>query len=391
MRISGIPFYPAATSNYTQGRSAPIRKLTVHHSAGWEATLRYLWSEPNRNASSTFWVGNLAGQIEQYVDTDDTPWTNANYDSNSESLTVETRGDWRGYYDRGTLDNLYELMMKLLPLWPNLVLEFHMDVSRTVTLCPADLKHKGYARAEFDRAVANINTPVTPAPPVPTPITYEAITPKRVKLIRAANLWNFNFSAWENAKGVEVYQSGHLVDVVAVATNALGGRYYMTAYSYNNGAVRATNGFNVVDCEDYAPVITLPPTIELKWEAMSPERTLRTVYALKVTDLDTMTEIGATIAKDTDVIIVEKKTLANSRMFVRSKWARDNNKNWGIPMDNMAELKPEIPREPIPEPPITVDPTKPTDSDVIKRLTALEKLVKMIIDFLNSIFKGVIK
>ncbi|MFA5937331.1 MAG: N-acetylmuramoyl-L-alanine amidase, partial [Candidatus Paceibacterota bacterium] len=281
MKLAGVPFYQANANNYARGRVRPIRKLTIHHSAGWEATLRYLWADPNRNASSTFWVGNLLNQIEQYVDTDDTPYTNGNYDSNSESLTVETRGDWRGYYDRGTLDNLFKLMTMLLPHYPNLILEFHMDVSRSVTLCPADLKHKGYARAEWDRAVAQFNQPApTPTPPV-SHITYEAIAPKRVKLTRAANLWNFNFTNWANAQAVKPYNAGDVIDVVAVATNQVGGKYYMTAYSYNNGAVRATNGFNVVDCEDYAPVITQPPTVEEKWEPMQNPRKMRLVYAVK--------------------------------------------------------------------------------------------------------------
>jgi N-acetylmuramoyl-L-alanine amidase. len=164
MKLAGVPFYQANGNNYTPGRGRPVRKLTIHHSAGWENTLRYLWADPNRNGSSHFWVGNQPNQIEQYVDTDDTAWCNGNWASNQESISVETRGDWRGYYDRATLDNLYTLMVKLLPHYPNLILEFHMDVSSTVTLCPADLKHKGYARAEFDRAVASFNTPKPPTP-----------------------------------------------------------------------------------------------------------------------------------------------------------------------------------------------------------------------------------
>lgn len=388
MKLAGVPFYQANANNYARGRVRPIRKLTIHHSAGWEATLRYLWADPNRNASSTFWVGNLLNQIEQYVDTDDTPYTNGNYDSNSESLTVETRGDWRGYYDRGTLDNLFKLMTMLLPHYPNLILEFHMDVSRSVTLCPADLKHKGYARAEFDRAVAQFNQPApTPTPPV-SKITYEAITPKRVKLIRAANLWNFNFTDWQSAQAVKPYNAGDVIDVVAVATNQLGGKYYMTAYSFNNGAVRSTNGFNIKDCEDYAPVITQPPTVEEKWEPMQTPRKMRLVYAVKVYDLDKRAEIGDTIPAETDVDLVELKTIregANTRVYARSKWARDNGKNWGIALDQFKEVPattPEPPREPIPEPPIDTDPETPGTGDVpAEQLNVIIKILKAIANF----------
>lgn len=388
MRIPGIPFYQANINNYTPGRNRPIRKLTVHHSAGWENTLRYLWGDPNRNGSSTFWVGNQPGQMEQYVDTDDTPWTNANFASNSESLTVEVRGDWRGYYDRGTLDNLYTLMIKLLPIWPDLILEFHMDVSTTFTLCPADLKHKGYAKAEFDRAVAAVSKPPATTPPA-SAITYEPITPKRVKLVRAANLWNFNFTDWQKAQAIESFPENHNVDVVAIATNALGGKYYMTSYSYNNGAIRATNGFNIKDCVDYVPQITQPPTVEQKWEPMLNPRKMRLVVASLVTDLDTMKEFGTTVAVGTDIELVELKTVSPGKVYARSKWSKDNNKNWGILLERFTEVPstaPEPPREPVPEPPLDVDPNKPSDSDVIERLNALEKLVKLIVDFLDKIF-----
>lgn len=384
MKLPGVAFYQAAATNYTKGRNRPIKKLTVHHSAGWESTLRYLWADPNRNGSSTFWVGNLPGQIEQYVDTDDTPWTNGNFSSNSESLTVETRGDWRGYYDRGTLDNLYTLMMKLLPIWPNLVLEFHMDVSNTVTLCPADLKHKGYAKAEFDKAVAQLNKPV---PPVQAAISYQKIAPKRIKLVRATSLWNFNFTDWSKAQSIQPYQAGTVIDVVAIATNSLGGKYYMTAYSYNEGAIRATNGFNTKDCEDYVAQITQQPTVAPKWEPMATPRKMRTVYDTYVYDLDTMKAQGSAIPKGTDIDLVEKKTLANNKMYLRSKWAKENNKNWGIAIDQLEEIKPDVPREPIAEPPINTNPNVPTMADIDKRLNALEKIVKLITDFLDKIFK----
>jgi hypothetical protein len=93
-------------------------------------------------------------------------------------------------------------------------------------------------------------------------ITYKSIPKKQVQLIRDANLWNFNFSKWADAKSVGSYPTGYVVsNVVAEATNALGAKYYMTEYYYNNGAIRATNGFNVADVKDYTtPPVVIPPT-----------------------------------------------------------------------------------------------------------------------------------
>lgn len=251
MRLPGTTFYPAHATNYTKGRNRPITKFTVHHSAGWEQTLRYLWGDPARNGSSTLYVSGTVR--EQYVELEDTPWTNGNFASNSESITCETRGVWlNGYYDQATLNNLEEVMYQCLKLYPHLQLTFHQDVSDSYTQCPGDLKHKGYAVQCWNNAKARLAPKPAPAPA----ISYQKITPKRVVLNKPANLWNFNFSNWNAATPVQSYPVGHIVDVVAIATNSLGGKYYMTAYSYNNGAIRATNGFNIKDCDDFKePVV----------------------------------------------------------------------------------------------------------------------------------------
>ena len=388
MRLSIAQFYQANGNNFTPGRSGnPVRYVTIHHSAGWEATLRYLWADPNRNGSSHFWVGNQPGQIEQYVDTDDTAWTNGNWQSNLQSITIEVRGDWRGYYDQQTLNNLETLLQQIRKNYPQADIQYHKDVSDKITLCPADLKDKGYARTVWDRVTGWLNPPKPPAPS----ITYTKITPKRIKLIRAANLWNFNFTDWTKAQAVKAYEAGSVIDVVAVGKNALGGEYYMTAYSYNDGAIRQTNGFNVKDAIDYVPEITLPPTVEQKWEAMAAPRKMRLLVASQVTDLDTMKEFGDVVAVGTDIDLVELKTVAPGKVFARSKWSKTNDKNWGIQLDRFGEVpstQPEPPREPVPEPPIDVDPTVPGQGDVVDRLNALEALVKRIVDFLSSIFSG---
>lgn len=384
MRIPGIPFYQAASSNYSRGREQPIRFVTIHHSAGWEDTLRYLWANPSRNGSSHFWVGNKPGQIEQYVDTDDTAWTNGNWRSNNESLTIETRGDWRGYYDQQTLDNLELLLREIRGRFPSVNIEYHKDVSDKITLCPAELKDKGYARAVWDKVTNWLNPPVPPKPQ----ITYEPITPKRIELIRTTSLWDFNFTSWSAVKAIKPYGQGSVIDVVAIATNALGAKYYMTAYSYNNGAVRATNGFNIADCKDYAPpVVVLPPTIEEKWEPLQNPRKMRLLTDTHVVDIATRQPQGNIVPAGTDVALVEKKTTKDNKVWARSQWARDNAKDWGLPLDNFGEVPavvptPEPPVEPVPEPPIDVDPTVPGNGDsILENTNIIVKILKAIAKF----------
>lgn len=388
-KLSGVPFYQASGNNYSRGREQPIRYITVHHSAGWEQTLRYLWADPNRGGSSHFWVGNRANHLEQYVDTNDTAWTNGNWRSNNESVTIEVRGDWRGYYDQETLNNLGKLLYKLRKLYPNVGIEYHKDVSDRITLCPADLKDKGYARAVWNSVTQQLK-PSTPAPTPKPKVTYKKITPKRIKLKVTANLWNFNFTSWSKAKAVKPYGQGSVIDVVAVATNSLGAKYYMTAYSYNNGKVRATNGFNVVDCEDYVPKVTQPPTVEQKWEAFATPRKMRLLVDSRVTDLDTMKETGDVVKAGTDIDLVEKKTVKPGHVYARSKWSKDNGKNWGIRLDRFGEVpteEPEPPREPVPEPPIDVDPELPGNGDVVERLNFIERILKLIAEKLGIDWK----
>ena len=385
MKLSIAQFYQAASSNYSRGREQPIRFVTIHHSAGWEQTLRYLWADPSRNGSSHFWVGNTPNHIEQYVDTVDTAWTNGNWRSNNESITIEVRGDWRGYYDQATLDNLQRLLTALRQNYPNVAIEYHKDVSDKITLCPADLKDKGWARQVWDKVTNILNPPTPTTPPAPA-ITYRAIPPKRVEIIVATNLWDFNFTSWPQAKAVKPYGQGSIIDVVAIAKNAVGAEYYMTAYSYNGGAVRATNGFNVKDCKDYVPVVTQPPTVELKWEPMQTPRKMRLLTESKVTDLDKMAEFGDTIPVGTDIDLVELKTVSAGVVYARSKYSQTNSKNWGIRLDRFGEVPaptPEPPVEPIPEPPIDTDPTTPGNGDVVAELGIIKKILIAIAKFFN--------
>ena len=258
MKLPNIPFYPAHWSNYTKGRTSPIRKFTIHHSAGWEDTLRYLWQNADRNASSTFWVGRTPGAIEQYVDTDDTQWTNGNFISNSESITVETRGDWRGYYDQVTLDNLTELMYRCLKIFPNLVLEFHMDVSSSVTLCPAELKNKGYAAACWQKAKNRIAVEQAAANPA-TPVNLRLDIPdKKVVLIRDANVWDMSFTSFANAKAVTALKAGTVIDVAGVYDHPLSSTdYYLSKYSWDKGF---NNGISKADCIDFVEPAPVDPT-----------------------------------------------------------------------------------------------------------------------------------
>jgi len=88
---------PAHYSNYTPGRQRPIRAITIHHMAGNLSIEQCgaLWQNPSRNGSSHYGIGT-DGRIACYVMEENTAWTNSNWNSNCESITIETANDQIG-------------------------------------------------------------------------------------------------------------------------------------------------------------------------------------------------------------------------------------------------------------------------------------------------------
>lgn len=82
---------PAYEGNYTKGRNKKIRCVTIHHMAGVLSAERCgaIFQAVGRNGSSHYGIGN-DGKIGLYVDEENTAWTNSNFASNSESVTIET-------------------------------------------------------------------------------------------------------------------------------------------------------------------------------------------------------------------------------------------------------------------------------------------------------------
>ena len=92
---------PAYSGNYTKGDSRRSKKaITVHHMAGvlTAKTCGQIFQKVGRKGSSNYGIGS-DGKIGLYVDENDIPWTNSNWKSNCESITIEVSnskvgGDW---------------------------------------------------------------------------------------------------------------------------------------------------------------------------------------------------------------------------------------------------------------------------------------------------------
>lgn len=84
-------YVPAYRGNYTNGRQGhKIKKITIHHMAGRLTCEQCgtIFQRVGRQGSSHYGIG-YDGRIAQYVDETDTAWTDGNWDSNLESVTIE--------------------------------------------------------------------------------------------------------------------------------------------------------------------------------------------------------------------------------------------------------------------------------------------------------------
>lgn len=88
---------PAYVGNYTKGRNTTIKKITIHHMGGVLSceSCGAIWKRVGRKGSSHYGIGN-DGRIANYVDENDTAWTDSNWNSNCKSVTIETSNSKTG-------------------------------------------------------------------------------------------------------------------------------------------------------------------------------------------------------------------------------------------------------------------------------------------------------
>jgi len=238
--------------NYTKGRNRSIRAITFHHIVGSDDSAISKFKNSASQTSSTYVVGDT--KITQMVLEGNTPWTNSNFASNSECITIEHEGDWRnGYRNEAVINNSAKLVAWIRSRYPSITYNRHREVSLKGTVCPADLP----VEEIWNKATAILNPPrpkPTPAPPV-DPVVVTDITNRVMVTNKDANLWDLTFNTWAEAKSVKVIPKGTDIEVSATAKHKLGGTYFMTEYSFAKGIM---NGINAVDLSE-KPV---PPPVD---------------------------------------------------------------------------------------------------------------------------------
>ena len=157
---------PADEGNYTKGRDGrSIEAITIHHMAGRLTAKQCgrIFQAKGRYGSSHYGVG-YDGSIANYVDEEDTAWTNSNWDSNCKSVTIEISDNDNSWYVNDiTLNAVIKLVADIAKrrnlgiLVPGKNLTWHSMF--TSTTCPGD-----YLRSKMQYIADEANKTNNPEP-----------------------------------------------------------------------------------------------------------------------------------------------------------------------------------------------------------------------------------
>lgn len=241
---------PADEGNYTKGRSGrSIEAITIHHMAGVLSAEQCgrIFQAKGRYGSSHYGVG-YDGSIANYVDEEDTAWTNSNWDSNCKSVTIETSDNDNSWYVNDiTLNALIKLVADIAKrrnlgkLVPGKNLTWHSMFTNTT--CPGN-----YLRSKMQYIADEANKINNESTSNEVNVYYRVKTQKHGWLKEVKNLEDY--AGWENSPitGLAIR-----VDKGSIRYKAhikgKGWLPFVTGYDindFNNGF--AGDGVNAIDC-----------------------------------------------------------------------------------------------------------------------------------------------
>lgn len=241
---------PADEGNYTKGRSGRnIEAITIHHMAGRLTAEQCgrIFQAKGRYGSSHYGVG-YDGSIANYVDEEDTAWTNSNWDSNCKSVTIETSDNDNSWYvNVTTLNALIKLVADIAKrrglgkLVPGKNLTWHSMFTNTT--CPGD-----YLRSKMQYIADEANRINNESTSNEVNVYYRVKTQKHGWLPEVKNLEDYAGYEGSPITGLAIR-----VDKGSIRykTHIKGGGWlpYVTGYNINDLANGfAGDGRNAIDC-----------------------------------------------------------------------------------------------------------------------------------------------
>lgn len=97
------------------------------------------------------------------------------------------------------------------------------------------------------------------------------IVNKLVVTNKETSLWDLGFTSYVNAKSIKVFPKGTVLEVSATVDHPLGGRYYLTEYSYSKNIMSGINVADVVEYKEPAKPVQPTPVEPEKPEVSTPE------------------------------------------------------------------------------------------------------------------------
>lgn len=130
---------PAAPGNYAVGRKNRISRITFHHIVGNAEAAIARFQTPGEQVSATYVIG-ADGRLYQCVDENNTPYTDANADSNSRAITIEHAGGSPSVpYTEAMYQASIALVRELIGKYGINDFKRHREVSDVPTACPGTL------------------------------------------------------------------------------------------------------------------------------------------------------------------------------------------------------------------------------------------------------------
>ncbi|MBQ2644265.1 N-acetylmuramoyl-L-alanine amidase [bacterium] len=351
-------YVPADPSNFTYGRTKPIRCITIHHMAGvmTAAACGGIFQRVGRNGSSHYGIG-VNGEIGVYVEEENTAWTNSNWDSNCESITIETSnsstgGDWP------VSDASYNSLIRLVAdiakrrglgkLIPGDNLTWHSLIASTY--CPGD-----YLRARISDIADKANAINYPGP-TPTPTSDFMVGDE----VRPINLVDYNGTPLVS------YHDSYIISSLS------GDRAVLTT----SGVVWAALNTNNLEMVNPAP---RPSSVEWK------DVPTTIAYINGETSLINLDDESVVKKLSGEFIYVQESKDGN---YVRTSYSREHNQNYGVTKSALLtkEEYDNLNKPVIEVPVIEWKDVEPTTKHIIKTTNLINLETNEVVKELNGNF-----
>lgn len=398
----------AHPNNFTVGRPGAGRdgRNTFHHVVGSAESAVLVFNNGSRGASSHLVITDRPDVAAwQCVDFANTAWCDGNWESNLRTISMEHHGDWRnGYRNEQVIENSARVVAWLRD--QGLVNRpiRHRDVSLIGTACPSDL----VVEEIWNRATDIINAANAPVDNRPQWLKTRTDVEDFTVYAQIENFRLVNLNDPSQPADARVFARNQNF-LISSFTDIGGVRYLITKSSTDTNAPIGLRESETSRTPWAPPVVEPPKPTTPKWSDSVVDDTNKEMYVLRATQLVNL-ETGRPATDKTgkeiwyqagDIIKdISAHTIVSEITYALTEYSYGLVGSGKAPLANgikMSDLTtdasatpPGTPANPTPapEPEDPVDPMPDVPNPIEDRLTALEKLVQKIIDFLSSIFSG---